>query len=528
MTRPVEAARRRLPPGAAPALLVLAIGLGVVVLRPPLPIDETRYLEVFRELLESNPILLTLKGEPYAEKPPLLFWLGRVLAAGGIPPLTALRCVSPLASALSVLLVGRIGRRAGLEQAAWMQAALWLPTLSGQFLFFDTLLAVTIWGALDAWVRRRDGRAAAWCAAALLAKGPVAYLFLAPLFWCLAPLRDPGGKPLRRASVVLLCALVPLAAWALSAAALGGPEFADALLWERWAGRVVRADDHRRPLLFYLPVVLIGALPLTPVLFTRPAAAATGPLPPWRPRLAKTLLGVVLAFSLISGKQAHYLVPAAPALALWLADACTRRPSAPAGLWLGLRLQLGLLVCAALAGPFVLPHQQQNFGPPGQALVRSGAALIPLVMLALVALTGIVLGTRRRELAARLRIAATTVGLAALPLHWLAGRLLYPHELARVLATAEEVAYMGNSHRGLYSLLTAKTELERLPDPDAVVDWARAHPGGLVLVDPGDLRSPLPSDIETVAHDVVHAADVHVLRARAASEREDPGGSRAH
>jgi len=36
----------------------------------------------------------------------------------------------------------------------------------------------------------------------------------------------------------------------------------------------------------------------------------------WRGRTAWSLVAILLAFTLISGKQAHYLIPAHPALAV--------------------------------------------------------------------------------------------------------------------------------------------------------------------------------------------------------------------
>src|SRR5262249_49338277 len=157
----------------------------------------------------------------------------------------------------------------GLAYAGWLQAALLVPALAGQFLLFDPLLCACVWGAVDAWTRARDASAWAWSAAALLAKGPVAFLFLVPFFWSAAPLA-PAARTPKRAALVLLLALLPLAAWALSAAALGGPEFADQLLWKRWAGRVVSSEadaggptNHARSFFFYVPVALLGALPVT-------------------------------------------------------------------------------------------------------------------------------------------------------------------------------------------------------------------------------------------------------------------------
>src|SRR5262245_34563251 len=107
------ASRARLPDGTAAALTALACGLLAIWLRPPLPVDETRYLEVFRESLRGSPLLLHLGGEPYAEKPPLLFWLARALTWLSLPPDFALRCLPPLACAATVIFVQRLGRRLG-------------------------------------------------------------------------------------------------------------------------------------------------------------------------------------------------------------------------------------------------------------------------------------------------------------------------------------------------------------------------------------------------------------------------------
>ena len=127
-----------------PAALAGALGLAIVLVRPPLPIDETRYLEILRENLAENPLLLTLDGVPYADKPPLLFWLGSLLAKLGLPWAFALRSIPALASALTILFVARIGRRAGLELTGWMQSALLLPFAALQLLLFDPLLTCAI------------------------------------------------------------------------------------------------------------------------------------------------------------------------------------------------------------------------------------------------------------------------------------------------------------------------------------------------------------------------------------------------
>src|SRR6218665_1598985 len=53
----------------------LGLGLLALCVRGPLPVDETRYLAVAWEMWDRGSFLLPLlNGEPYAHKPPLLFW----------------------------------------------------------------------------------------------------------------------------------------------------------------------------------------------------------------------------------------------------------------------------------------------------------------------------------------------------------------------------------------------------------------------------------------------------------------------
>src|SRR5450432_2505051 len=57
-------------------LLWLLLLLPVAIFLPALPIDETRYLAVAWEMrLHGDFLVPHLNGLPYADKPPLLFWL---------------------------------------------------------------------------------------------------------------------------------------------------------------------------------------------------------------------------------------------------------------------------------------------------------------------------------------------------------------------------------------------------------------------------------------------------------------------
>ncbi|MGS0467867.1 hypothetical protein ACU8V3_12540 [Cobetia marina] len=173
---------------------------------------------------------------------------------------------------------------------------------------------------------------------ALLAKGPVALLWFAVVvgsrpLWTQAKARQVWAGEWRGWGMSLLLGLVVLCVWLLPAVITGPASYVEDLLWGQTAHRVVAAQDHARPLWWYLPslVVLIFPFSLRPRLLLeafwprlpsgrRPAAIAE----------AGTRLGAEWPANLlaISGKQVHYLMPLLVPLSLLLAWAALRQPPA--------------------------------------------------------------------------------------------------------------------------------------------------------------------------------------------------------
>ena len=90
-----------------PALLLYP-ALGGYLFEP----DEGRYAQIPREMLDRGAwVVPTLQGEPYLDKPPLMYWLVKLAyLALGVSPAAA-RLVPAVCVHLTVLAVYLIGRR---------------------------------------------------------------------------------------------------------------------------------------------------------------------------------------------------------------------------------------------------------------------------------------------------------------------------------------------------------------------------------------------------------------------------------
>ncbi len=327
-------------PRAALLLLVLLPGL---LLYPCLRFrlfepDEGRYAEIPREMLQRGEwVVPYLQGEPYLDKPPLLYWL---VAASyrlfGAHDWSA-RLVPALAVHACVLLTYLLGRRSLGPRAAFAGAlALGLApgfVSMGRLLLLDGLL--TLWttlALLAAFEAVRGERlrwswwllSAAACGLGVLTKGPVALVLLAPPLWLQRRLTGRGGRltlgPLAAFAVVLAALTVP---WYV-AIGLRLPGFARTFFWEHNVQRFLTGMAHTRGVWFYGPVVLAGLLPATLLAppFLRFLLSGDEAVAGRRTAELGFLLlagGWVVAFFTASTcKLATYALPAFPPLALAL------------------------------------------------------------------------------------------------------------------------------------------------------------------------------------------------------------------
>ncbi|PYS81858.1 MAG: hypothetical protein DMF67_15135 [Acidobacteria bacterium] len=408
-------------------------GLGAVPLLGP---DEPRYAEVAREMLARGDLVTpTLGGHTWFEKPALVYWL--MMAAYRVFGVSefAARAGSALSGVLTILFVGWAAARAEFESGERMRGfafacAAVMASSGGLLAFaraasFDVVLTATVAASLACFyvseVERDEGRRR-WLLAgfyactglSLLAKGLVGVIIPAGVVvvYFLLRRRWPG---LGRLGVWWgsLLMLAVAATWYAPVVARHGRVFVDEFIVRQHFARYVSDKyHHAQPFYFYLPVMLLLALPWT--LFLLNGLAATGETNA-RAEDAESKLSVlalawlivpVLFFSASGSKLPGYVLPALPGAAL-LAGVGVHGYLRGGGGVLTMRLTGALTLLLSAAG-WVYAYQTFT---PGAGVWTSGkfptgcvlAVTLPAGACGLVALVG----ARRRALCFACVVGAT-------------------------------------------------------------------------------------------------------------------------
>jgi 4-amino-4-deoxy-L-arabinose transferase-like glycosyltransferase len=378
----------RLRAGALLVMLLLPAALlyptrGFHLLEP----DEGRYAQIPREMLASgNWVVPTLQGEPYLDKPPLLYWLVALsYRAFGVSP-DAARLVPAVCVHLTILAVYLLGRRSVGERPAFW-AALLLSVAPGfvgiaRLLLLDGLLVLCVTLSVIAGfeaVRTGRMKLAWWLASAVasglgfLTKGPISEVLLFVPLWAFGLLTT--GR-LFAAAKVRHYALFAAVVVAVNLPWYVGiyrhePAFLRHFFWDHNVMRFLQPFDHLQPVWYYAPILLAGLLPGT-VLFAfylrgllvgGPDAAAVR-----SPAGGFWLLagGWCVAFFSVSGsKLPTYILPAYPFLCLALGEFVARtRWHAARSTRVGVGGMAALLLGFVHAGLPWYAEQRSPFGRP--------------------------------------------------------------------------------------------------------------------------------------------------------------------
>lgn len=389
---------------AGPALILALLTVVAFAFRPLTPIDETRYISVAWEMwLRDEYLVLFKNGEPYSHKPPLLFWLYNLgWAIFGVNEWWP-RLVSPLFSLGGLLLTLSIARRLWPDDEQAGRNALWILGSSLLWIVFSTSAMFDVMLAFFVLIGMRGLLIAAnesmkrgfvWLAFAIgfgvLAKGPVVLLHLLPAA-VLAPWWHQGSNVARQNwkrwyGGILLAVLGGAAialAWAIPAAIHGGEAYRNAIFWGQTANRMVDSFAHKRPFWWYLPLLPVLLFPwlVWPGLWKQFGAARREGLDSGMRFCLAWAVPVFISFSLISGKQIHYLVPLFPAFALFSGRALRRTYGG------GIMIPVALVVLLASVMMYFAVA-----GLPGKLAIWGELPLWPGVVLLLIAAAAGLLG----------------------------------------------------------------------------------------------------------------------------------------
>src|SRR5580704_12672350 len=283
--------------------------------------DEPRYASIGREMARSGDwITPRLWGQPWFEKPPLLYWFTGLAFRLGLSEDLAPRVPVALCSVAFLIffqwiLSREFGARTGWAaililggSAAWLGYSFnGVTDLPMSATFSAAMLLSLEW--IENGNRRRLPLAGALLGAAVLAKGLLPLALTLPLLWC----GRRRWKDLARPAVSGAFFVVALP-WYLLCYLRNGAAFPRTLFWEQHFQRLTAEYlPHPQPWWFYGPVLLAALLPWTPLLLllTRRSLYADA-----RHRfLLLWLLFGLLFFSLWHNKLPGYLLPLMPAAA---------------------------------------------------------------------------------------------------------------------------------------------------------------------------------------------------------------------
>lgn len=486
----------------------LILSIVGIVSRPVFPVDETRYLTVAWEMFFRNDwILPTLNFEPYHHKPPLLFWLiMSVWSVTGVSQAAAMVVPYVIAFAATVALIRLTKVLLPDNSRLPLLAALLflgsLPfTLYSHLIMFDMLLTVfVITGITALWQFAQTGRwvyilaLGASIGLGVLAKGPVVLLhMLCPAV--LAALWIQRGSIRWSKWIGALVAAILIGAaiglsWAIPAAMRGGPEFTEKIFWGQTANRMTSSFDHARPVWWYLPILPIFITPwlLHAGVWKGLRLMRRDALPSAVKYLLCWIVPAIACFSLISGKQIHYLLPLVPGIIILLALALDRARDIvkPAHAVPALAVASVLTLLPALIKPFarVIETNIENTVHLADSLERMSMSL-SIVCTLIVILGGLVL--MRRGLTAQIGgvTLAMLVFVSCVQLEARAG-YFRNYDLTPIAAIVRDypdvpLAFVRNYH-GEWGFLAQLEHPVKQLEPQHLDAWFADHPNGIAFM----------------------------------------------
>ncbi len=478
-----------------PIVFLTLLVIFISFIKPFLIIDETRYIGVAWEMYLSGDYLVPhLNGAPYDHKPPLLFWLSNLdwhlfglnsFSLRFIPLLFAIGIVV-LNYKIYKLLWPNDTR--GVSYIAWVSVSLVVISFYTTLFMFDIMLSfwvlLAIYGGLKALKKREKSGyfvIAFAIAFGILAKSPVVVAHLLPLYifafyWASA---DKKFYIYGFLAVILGIGLALI--WAIPAALEGGEAFARGILWEQYAGRAVESFAHKRPFWWYLPWLFVIIYPwlLYKGFWSGLRDIVTHKLKDSGSRfLLVWIVGALFIFSLISGKQLHYIAPEFAAFALLVTRALALHKTSFYS-FKSLGVLFIVLALIFLGAPFFIPQKLQEF-LDWKAFLISAAFFIAFGVLFL------------RKSFANQKTLITLVSLSSLffiaSVYYIAHIFLakqdltpFSKEIAKIQERGYIVAHIGKYHNQYQYFGRLKKPIVVLWGRKSIQNFIQKHPNGAII-----------------------------------------------
>ena len=342
--------------------------------------DEPRYASIGREMARSGDwITPRLNGSPWFEKPPLLYWMTAAATRIGFRDEQAARLPVALLSLAFLAFFYSVLEREFSARVALMALAI-LGTSAGWLAYSfasvtDLPMSACFAAAmLVALFNTRQRTSSGWITGILLGFAILAKAFLpVALFipvWLIA-----RGKRLAIAAGAILIA----GPWHLLVWLRNGSAFWDVYFWQQQVGRFNSPTlHHERPFWFYVPVLLLGLFPWTPLIALLARRKIYDDV-----RVSSLGIWLVLALVFLSAftnKLPGYLLSLLPAAAIVLAVAFDKAPKQE---WWIAACALLLILLPSVAGG--LPDALVEGATRANWIFRpSGLLFLPVVAAVLV------------------------------------------------------------------------------------------------------------------------------------------------
>jgi 4-amino-4-deoxy-L-arabinose transferase-like glycosyltransferase len=366
--------------------------------------DEPRYAQIAREMLARHDwIVPTLNGNPWLEKPVLLYWkVMNSYAIFGVHDWAARVPAAFHATAMVFVIFFFMRRfRPGSElDAAIISASCAAVIAFGRGASTDMLLSAPVCLALLAWWTWHETGKKLWLAVfygmlaiGTLAKGPVAPALAVLIVGAYTLARREPKIFLRSVWWPGFLLYFAIALPWFVAVQIKVPQFFREFFLQHNLERFgTNRYQHSQPFWYYIPVFLMATIPWTIFIVSAIVSAvkeglkrirekSTGTNADWLPVfLVIWALIPVLFFSVSRSKLPGYVLPGIPAAAMLAADWLHRKEQAVSrALLVPHAILCGLLVFGALFAPW----KMLKANPPAPLLASMGVAAVVVALIVL-------------------------------------------------------------------------------------------------------------------------------------------------